>query len=66
MTTHTNGNRKYSISGTSVGSSISLKIAKEFKSGRRVPARNKPRAVERVSSSIENRAKLTENRLSIL
>src|SRR5215208_2423396 len=66
ITTHTVGNRMYNARGTSAGSTTSLMIEMEFKSGRKVPERNKPDAVESASRSMENRAKLTEKRLSMV
>jgi hypothetical protein len=65
MTTHITGKRRYKASGTSEGALTAFMIDTEFNRGRKVTERNKPSAVESASSSMENRAKLTEKRLSM-
>src|ERR1044071_1906880 len=66
MTTQMSGNKTYKDGGTITGLSVNLMKAKAFSAGRRTAESHRPNRVLSPSSIIENSAKLTENRLSMI
>src|SRR5688500_4066925 len=66
MITQISGNRKYKGKGTASESPNGLTKESTFIAGRIKPANHKQPATHKPSSSMENKAKLTEKRLSIV